>query len=343
MIIGGGKMDSYLKERVTIYEVALAAKVSLATVSRVINKKGNVTEETRSRVENAIQRLGYIPSSVAQSLATSKTTNIGIILPSPDYSYVSTMMNGMIDVGKIYGYRTSIFTYGEEVIQDYSVIESAGGLHVDGIILYDTQLTNKEIEKLISYNIPLVIIGRNDLVGNKIVSVNVDYEIELAEMIRDYLKKGIENLYYLKYVTKDIHQVENFEKVFIKVFKEFGKEFSGTIQVNSFYSSVYKQFLKRFQTVKNGVYFASRDSLAIAVSNAAIDTGLSIPYDVQTIGIIGSRYSEMHRPTITSFMFDMYEIGTISMRVLTKMLAQEPLTSKQFTYRAKLIRRGTSI
>ena len=68
-----------LKDRVTIYEVAKTAKVSLATVSRVINNKGNVTESTQKRVEEAIQKLGYKPSSLAQSLATSKTTNIAII------------------------------------------------------------------------------------------------------------------------------------------------------------------------------------------------------------------------------------------------------------------------
>ena len=53
-------MDNY-KDRVTIYEVAKTAKVSLATVSRVINNKGNVTESTKNRVEEAIRKLGYTP------------------------------------------------------------------------------------------------------------------------------------------------------------------------------------------------------------------------------------------------------------------------------------------
>ena len=68
-----------LKDRVTIYQVAQAAGVSLATVSRVINKQGNVTETTRAKVEETIKRLGYKPSGLAQALATNKTTNIGVI------------------------------------------------------------------------------------------------------------------------------------------------------------------------------------------------------------------------------------------------------------------------
>jgi DNA-binding LacI/PurR family transcriptional regulator len=81
-----------MKDRVTIYEVARASGVSLATVSRVINKKGNVTEETRRRVEETIVRLGYKPSAVAQALATSKSTNIGIVIPSANYVYISNIV-----------------------------------------------------------------------------------------------------------------------------------------------------------------------------------------------------------------------------------------------------------
>ncbi len=80
-------MDN-LKDRVTIYQVAQAAGVSLATVSRVINKQGNVTEATRSRVEETIKRLGYKPSGLAQALATNKTTNIGVVSFLPPTMFI---------------------------------------------------------------------------------------------------------------------------------------------------------------------------------------------------------------------------------------------------------------
>ena len=61
------------KDRVTIYEVAKASGVSLATVSRVINNQSNVTPETRKKVEDTIARLGYQPNALAQGLATNRT------------------------------------------------------------------------------------------------------------------------------------------------------------------------------------------------------------------------------------------------------------------------------
>ena len=93
------------KDRVTIYEVAKAAGVSLATVSRVINNQTNVTPETKKKVEDTIARLGYKPNALAQGLATNRTTNIGIIIPDTNYVHIANLLSGMIDIGKIYGLR----------------------------------------------------------------------------------------------------------------------------------------------------------------------------------------------------------------------------------------------
>ena len=96
-------MDN-LKDRVTIYQVAQAAGVSLATVSRVINKQGSVTDKTREKVEKTIATLGYKPSGLAQALATNRTTSIGVIIPSANYVYIANVLNGITAVAKEKGY-----------------------------------------------------------------------------------------------------------------------------------------------------------------------------------------------------------------------------------------------
>lgn len=98
-----------LKDRVTIYEVAKASGVSLATVSRVINKQGNMTEATRKKVEDTIKRLGYKPSGVAQALAKNKSTTIGVVIPSANYVYISSVLNGITEVAKEKGFNLSLF------------------------------------------------------------------------------------------------------------------------------------------------------------------------------------------------------------------------------------------
>ena len=68
-------------KRITIYDVAKEADVSLATVSRVINGSEVVREDTRIKVQEAIEKLGYKPNAIAQGLALQKTTTIAIVMP----------------------------------------------------------------------------------------------------------------------------------------------------------------------------------------------------------------------------------------------------------------------
>lgn len=98
------------KERVTIYEVAKVSGVSLATVSRVINNVESVKPETKRKVLSVIKKLGYKPSGLAQALATNKSTNIGVIIPSANYVYISNMLNGISEVCKSKGFTLSLYT-----------------------------------------------------------------------------------------------------------------------------------------------------------------------------------------------------------------------------------------
>ena len=123
------------KDRVTIYQVAQAAGVSLATVSRVINKQGNVTEATRLNVEETIKRLGYKPSGLAQALATNKSTNIGVIIPNANYVYISNLLAGISDVAKTKGFVLSLFTTSHSREEALSMIEKVITSHVDGAII----------------------------------------------------------------------------------------------------------------------------------------------------------------------------------------------------------------
>ena len=92
-------------KRITIYDVAKEADVSLATVSRVINGSEVVREDTRIKVQEAIEKLGYKPNAIAQGLALQKTTTIALIVPEASYFYTGQIINGLIDVAKIYKYN----------------------------------------------------------------------------------------------------------------------------------------------------------------------------------------------------------------------------------------------
>ena len=93
--------------KVTIYDVARVADVSLATVSRVLINPEKVKPKTRERVLAAINELGYRPNAIARGLASRRSTNVGLIVPTCSRASVSEMIDGVADIAD--KYRYSVF------------------------------------------------------------------------------------------------------------------------------------------------------------------------------------------------------------------------------------------
>lgn len=327
------------KDRVTIYEVAKVAGVSLATVSRVINNHPNVTEKTKKAVNDAIQRLGYKPSALAQGLANSRSTNIGIMIPSTGYSYVSNMLDGMIDIAKIYGYITSIFITKRTKEDAAAVIESLIKSHVDGAVIYDDELGTDEIRSIQNYHIPLIIVG-HDMEGDALGSIEIQYKDPVLDVVKEHLITGADDVYLLDIVNQG-KMLDDIRDGLLDYANANDKHIT-TLQYNDSYGIVYAGMKEFFKTHRSGYFVCPRDSLAAAVVNAATEAGLKIPEDIQVLAEIGSKYSYIVRPQISSFSIDMFKVGSIAVRMLTKLLNNEEDAPKTFRIRAKYNKRETT-
>lgn len=329
---------STFKDRVTIYEVAKAAGVSLATVSRVINNKNNVTEKTKQLVEETIAKLGYKPSALAQGLATNRSTNIGIVLPATNYVYISNMLTGMVDIAKIYGYQTTLFITRRSKEDAQNVIEKLITSHVDGAVIFDDELETDEIEMMQKYNIPLVVIG-HEMEGDKIGSITLDYATTLIEILNNYYEHGEDKIKFLD-VSNAGNMMDNLKDVVLKYASDNGKSIS-LIHCDDSYQRLYADMKVYFDTHHDGFFIASRDSLACAVLNAATDCGLKVPEDVEVISVVGTKYSYIVRPQVSSLEIDMFEVGSIAMRMLTKLLKKN-LDQKIYRFKSTFAIRGST-
>lgn len=328
------------KDRVTIYEVAKVAGVSLATVSRVINNHENVTEKTKKAVNDAIQRLGYKPSALAQGLANSRSTNIGIMIPSTGYSYVSNMLDGMIEVAKIYKYITSIFITKRTKEDSGAVIESLIKSHVDGAVIYDDELGTDEIRSIQNYHIPLIVVG-HDMEGDSLGSILIEYKDPVMDVVKKHMMTTKEDDVYLLDVVNQGKMLDEIRDGLLEYAKA-NKRHIETIEVHDSYHIVYSHMKEYFKTHRSGYYVAPRDSLAAAIVNAALESGLRIPEDVQILAEIGSKHSYIVRPEISSFSMDMFKVGSIAVRMLTKLLNGESAPTKTFKIRATYNKRSTT-
>ena len=193
-----------LKERVTIYEVAKASGVSLATVSRVMNGSGTVREDTKKKVMSVIKKLGYKPSGLAQALATNKTTNIGVIIPSANYVYIANMLNGITEVCKKNGFTVILYTTSHSREDALACLERVIKSHVDGVIVFDDELDGEDLEVFNSYSVPVIDVN-NSVTASKIGCIPFGYEHLIKHIIEDNFIKGDKKMTFLH-----VHNADDF-------------------------------------------------------------------------------------------------------------------------------------
>lgn len=314
-------------KRVTIYDVASEAKVSLATVSRVINGLKIVRSDTRERVEVAIEKLGYKPNAIAQGLALQKTTTIALVIPEASFTYTGQIINGLLDVAKIYKYNIMLHTTTEGINEIGEIIENIIKSRVDGVVIYNDKLMYEEMSALTKYHFPIVLIG-NKMSTDNICSVYVDLEKAVFELVTQYLEKGKKNIAIIQ-DRKNKYAIEQLIRGAAKAYERKGLVFDNFIEIPREYRSSYLYLKEYFRTNTHDLVIAHRDSQALAVANAASENNIKVPDDLEVVCVIDTKYNAMVRPQLSSFSIPSYDLGAVAMRVMTKMLHDEKIDDKE--------------
>jgi LacI family transcriptional regulator len=308
-------------KRVTIYDVANEAKVSLATVSRVINGLEIVREDTRARVELAIDKLGYKPNAIAQGLALQKTTTIALVVPEASFNYTGQIINGLLDVAKIYKYNIMLHTTTEGILEINEIIENIIKSRVDGVVIFNDKLLYDELKELTKYQFPIVLIG-NRMSENNVACVYVDIEKAAYELALQYIGRGQKNIAIVQ-DRKNSYAINQLIKGVTRAFEENQLKFENYIEIPAMYRSSYEFLSNYFKDKRHDLIIAYRDSQALAAINAANENGIAVPKEMEIICVIDTKYNAMVRPRLSSFSIPSYDLGAVAMRMMTKLLHQE--------------------
>lgn len=329
-------------KRITIYDVAKEADVSLATVSRVINGSEVVREDTRIKVQEAIEKLGYKPNAIAQGLALQKTTTIAIVMPGSSFFYTGQIINGLLDTAKIYKYNIMLHSTSSGISEMTDVIENIIKSRADGVVIFNDKLNREELNTLNHYNVPIVVIG-NRMSDETIGSVYVDYAKLAYDFACEHIAAGKTDIALVE-DRKNPSMINQIKEGLQRAFQEHGKTFEKFIPIPKEYRSSYTFLSDYYKTHKpSKVILTYRDSQAIAVLNASKEAGFSIPQDAELVCVLDSKYNAMQRPQISAFMIPDYDIGAMSMRLLTKMLhGDEDIPNKEMELSYVYIPRQTT-
>ncbi|TDM15818.1 catabolite control protein A [Macrococcus bovicus] len=326
---------------ITIYDVAREAKVSMATVSRVVNGNPNVKPATRDRVNEVIKRLNYRPNAVARGLASKKTTTVGVIIPDISNIYYSELARGLEDIAKMYKYQTIISNSDNDAAKENDIFNNLLSKQVDGIIFLGGTLSSETLQLIQSTSVPVVVSGTHD-VEETLPAVNIDYKKASREITERLLEQGVKRFAFVGggYSEKARLDVQaGMEAVLTE--HQLHLDPSAVYIGNEQYLDGEKAFHHIKDTQPEAVLCIS-DEQAIGIVHAAQDAGLSIPDDLQIISFNNTRLVQMVRPKLSSVMQPLYDIGAVGMRLLTKFMNDEEIEETNVVLPYRIDYRGTT-
>lgn len=309
----------------TIYDVAREAGVSMATVSRVVNGNPNVKPSTRKKVLDAIERLGYRPNAVARGLASKKTTTVGVIIPDISSIFFAELARGIEDIANMYKYNIILCNSDQNKEKEIDLFNTLLEKQVDGILFMGSVITEEHVEQFQRSPVPVVLAATIDE-KKEIPSVNIDHFQASFDAVSKLIESGNERIGIVTGPLED--PMNGYQKFsgYKKALENNGIPFQEElVAVGEFKYSNGIEAAHHFLTLENPptAIFVATDEMALGVIHGLQDKGVRIPEDVEVIGFNNTRLAVMVRPTLTTVVQPMYDIGAVSMRLLTKYMNKE--------------------
>ncbi len=307
-------------KNITIYDVAKTANTSLTTVSRVLNHPEKVSKQTKDKILKVIEELGFKPNSVAQTLASRKSRTIGIMITDFSRLSIANVFNGILDVGNTYGYNIKIYPVIHEDDID-SNLEKIISDQINGFIYVNEELSSKNIvyitQILKANHIPSVFANVSSK-DKDISTVHIDYTKAVYDLTRKFISQGKKNIYFFS--TSKKYALNKYkERGYVMALEEMGM--SPLIIKTADEPCIVKDHITElFKDKPIDAAIATNDYLALAVMKALTEMGKKIPEDIEFAGCQNTTIAELAIPSLTSIDFPMYDIGAVSMRLLTKIM-----------------------
>jgi len=279
--------------RTTIRDVAAMAGVSINTVSRVLNDKGEVSPETRDKIQVAIKSLKYRPNSFARSLVSKQSRIIGQIVTDCTNPNNAQQIRSVQNLTAEQGYSVMLVDTAEEHQREVAALELMVEKMVDGFLITPLQYDNSHLYRLQEEaSLPFVLTNR-DIPGLGVDAVLHDNFDGAYQATRHLLELGHQRIAYIT-SRRQVWTVAERLAGYRTSLQESGQNFDESliIQTNLSLESAFEATNKLLKlTPRPTAIFAYKDMMAIGVLKALKEAGLRIPEDISLIGYDDIIYS----------------------------------------------------
>lgn len=292
-------------KKVKLTDVAEAAKVSPTTVSRVLNNRGYISEETRKKVNDAIKQLNYYPNEIARSLFINKTYIIGLIFPTTSNPFYGQLVFHMENLCESLGYKVLLCNSGGREDKEIAYLEMLQRHQVDGII---AGAHNRGIEEYNRPNLALVGIDRYLSENVPVVaSDNYDGGRKATELL---INKGCKQIIHLN-GSLTLETPANLRRV---AYEDVMREHQLMPRVYEMEDDIIAKVFNENPEV-DGI-FASDDLIAANVLREARQRGIDVPEELKVIGYDGTEATRILLPELSTVQQPIKEIAETAIHLL---------------------------
>ena len=309
-----------------IYDIAKEAGVSIATVSRVLNNKGTVSEATRAKVEEILARSGYTPSAIARGMVSKSMRTVAVLTVDIRVPHYAQQAYTIEQAFSQRGYEVILCNTGGGKEATVHYLRAVTEKQVDGIILvgsvFNTLGREPEVEALLRQAPVVLSNGRLDIPNAS--SVLLDDEGGAALAVDHVVALGKRNLWYML----DLNTASALAKRdgFLKACEKYGDQIRGRVLETEFSieggKRAAKELLRSCRSFD--AIICGEDETAVGVVKGLLGAGMRIPRDVAVTGYNNSVFAAMCEPRLTSIDNRPEQVALMCVQLLERMMDGEP-------------------
>lgn len=286
----------------TITDVAKAAGVSKATVSKFLNGTHYVSQETKERIASAISQLGYAPNRVAQGLSLRRSHTIGLVVANIGNPFYAELIRGAEEVAASRGYTLLLASTDGEPKREASIVNAMRQRQVDGIAFASVRLADREVTALAKDGVKVVLASRH-LPDAEVDMVLVDSVKGAKLAVNHLIQHGHKAIAYVGGALS-IAQFQDRLKGWKEALREAGIEPSTEHELSLDRMDVEAGYQAGLQLLKletpPTAIFAATDNLAFGIMKACDELSRAIPDQLALVGFDAVPFGEVSRSPLTS-------------------------------------------
>src|SRR5687767_5088561 len=299
---------------VNLRDVAREAGVSVATVSMVLNDNPRISRATQLRVQRLMDRMGYRPNRLAQSLSSKHTRVLAVLLPALRHgfadAYFGELISGICDRAGKLGYKVMLEQAKPDFIKDRQHLEIFERRYVDGILCLGCNDRHHFLKDFETGCCPIVVVD-NYFSQWKLDSVVCDYRCG-AEQVMNYLLQLGHREIGLIMAAPEVRTARDVMSVYEQKLRAAGIEPNPAWRDDGRFTeeggaAAADRILTRCPTIS--ALFAGNDKMALGAMHYLGRRGVRVPQDVSVVGFDDLRHTAFVNPTLTTIHLPLYEAG----------------------------------